>query len=135
MKRVVFFVAFVALFSCAPMAHTQGDRAAQIRLQVQQTIERLELTDEQIERFLPVVERSLLAQKELMAKYGLDPESRQAARPDRKTLKALRAEMEALRANTLAELEGILSDTQLTALIAIQEERRAAMQSRMRDSR
>jgi hypothetical protein len=64
----------------------------------------------------------------------MDPESRQgsAEKPGLRKMRAMRKEMNAVRENTLGELEQILSDEQLEEFKNIQEERQAEMRERMR---
>ena len=105
--------------------------------QMQKTIERLELTDEQLEQVKPVLQGAASEQQKILASYGMDPQSRQNAtsKPGIRKMRAMRSEMDAVRENTLSELGPILSDEQMEEFKLIQEERQAEMRERMRASR
>lgn len=137
MKRLITAVTIVALFAIGTQAMAEDDRAAMAKEQMQQTFERLDLTDEQIEQVRPVLEKSAAEQQEILARYGIDLEAPQSSseKPGRRQLMAMRKEMEPVRKNTLTELGEILSDEQLEELKRIQEERRAEMRGRMRGGR
>jgi hypothetical protein len=125
----------LSLFS-AP-AGAEDERAAMAKEQMQETFERLELTDEQIEQVRPVLQESASAQREILASYGMDPQGRQASakKPGLRQMKAMRKEMHAVRENTLSELDPILSDEQFAEFKLIQQERQAEMRERMRAAR
>lgn len=137
MKRLITAVTIVALFAIGTQAMAEDDRAAMAKEQMQQTFERLDLTDEQIEQVRPVLEKSAAEQQEILARYGIDLEAPQSSseKPGRRQLMAMRKGMEPVRKNTLTELGEILSDEQLEELKRIQEERRAEMRGRMRGGR
>jgi hypothetical protein len=125
----------LSLFNASVKA--DDERAAKAQEQMQQTFERLELTDEQIEQVKPVLQESASAQQEILASYGMDPQSRQnsASKPGLRQMRAMRSEMEGVRKDTINELEPILSNEQLDEFKLIQQERRAEMKERMRASR
>ena len=104
---------------------------------MQQTIERLGLTAEQIEQVEPVLKESAAARQEILSKYGMDAESRQgsAEKPGLRKMRSMRKEMESVRKSTMDELEGVLSDEQLEEFERIQEERQAEMRERLRGAR
>ena len=127
----------IVLLVLGSQAAAQDDRTTMMREEMQQTFERLELTDEQIERVEPILQESARARRDIMAKYGMDPRSRHNAesKPAPSQMKAMRNEMEAVRKKTFAELEQILSAEQLEEFNLIREERRAEMRERMREAR
>ena len=132
-------IAIVLLTLSLTSAHlpADDDRAAMAQAQMQQTMERLELTDEQIEQAKPVLQGAASAQREILASYGMDPQGRQnsASKPGIRQMRAMRDEMTAVRESTLEELDPILSDEQMTEFKLIQEERQAEMRERIRASR
>ena len=124
--------ALLAVFAIGSVAIAQDDdRAAMAKEQLQQTVERLELSDEQIEQVRPVLEESAAARQEILSKYGIDLENPDNRPPPRK-LMSMRKEMNAVRKDTMGQLEQYLSDEQLAELKTIQEERQAEMRERMR---
>lgn len=137
MQRLTAAAALIVLFAIGTQAKADDDRAAMVQKQMQQTFERLELTDEQIEQVKPVLEVSVASMQQILLSYGMDPESRQgsAEKPQFRKMRAMRKEMHAVRENTLAELELILSDEQLEEFKRIQGERQAEMRERMRGAR
>ena len=134
MQRLTAAATLIVLFAIGTQAKADDDRAAMAQEQMQQTFEGLELTDEQIEQVKPVLEASVASMQEILLSYGMDPESRQgsAEKPGLRKMRAMRKEMNAVRENTLGELEQILSDEQLEEFKNIQEERQAEMRERMR---
>jgi hypothetical protein len=137
MQRLITAATLIALFAIGTQAKADDDPASTIQEQMQQTFERLELTDEQIEQVKPVLEESAASRQAILLSYGMDPESRQgsAEKPGVRKMRAMRKEMHAVRDNTLAELELILSDEQLEEFKRIQGERQAEMRERMRGAR
>jgi hypothetical protein len=137
MQGLTAAATLIALFAIGTQAKADDDRAAMAQEQMQQTFERLELTDEQIEQVKPVLEASVASMQEILLSYGMDPESRQgsAEKPGFRKMRAMRKEMHAVRENTLAELELVLSDEQLEEFKRIQGERQAEMRERMRGAR
>jgi Spy/CpxP family protein refolding chaperone len=134
MKRLAIAAALVALL--APGTHFAAEESQTEMAQehMRQIFERLELTDEQIDKVKPVLEESAAAQQAILSCYGMDRESRQdsAEKPGLREMRAMRKEMETVRKSTLGELERILSDEQLEEFTSIQEERRAEMKKRLR---
>lgn len=137
MRRAAASITLIVLLATGMQAVAEDDRTEKAKEQIQQTIERLELTDEQAEQVKPVLEESAAAGQEILSSYGMDPESRQdsAGKPGIRKMRAMRNEMNALRENTLGELEQVLSDEQLEDFKRIQEERQAEMRERMREGR
>lgn len=137
MQRLTAAATLIVLFAIGTQAKADDDRAAMAQEQMQQTFEGLELTDEQIEQVKPVLEASVASMQEILLSYGIDPESHpgSAEKPGIRKMRAMRKEMNAVRENTLAELELILSDEQLEEFKRIQGERQAEMRERMRGAR
>jgi hypothetical protein len=137
MNRLTAAATLIVLFAIGTQAKADDDRAAMAQQQMQQTFERLELTEEQIEQAKPVLEASAASMQEILLSYGMDPESRQGSseKPGLRKMRAMRKEMHAVRDNTLAELELILSDEQLEEFKRIQGERQAEMRERMRGAK
>ncbi len=137
MKPLTTAIAILALSLISPRLQADEHRAAMAQAQMQQTMARLELTDEQIEQVKPVLQGAASAQQEILVSYGMDPQSRQngASKPGMRQMMAMRDEMTAVRESTLEALDPILSDEQMDEFKLIQKERQAEMRERMRASR
>ncbi|MEO1596472.1 MAG: Spy/CpxP family protein refolding chaperone [Pseudomonadota bacterium] len=130
MKTLKIAAALVASLAVSTHALAEDDRAAMAQEQMQQTFERLDLTDEQIDQVKPVLEASAEEREKIMSEYGMDPES--GKRPGMRKMRAMKQEMDSVQEKTIAELKKILTDEQITEFQQIQEERQAAMRDRMR---
>ena len=127
----------IILLVTSTMVVADDHRPAMAQERMQQTIERLELTDEQIEQATPVFEKAAAARQAILSNYGIDPESNPGSseKPGLREMRAMRKEMNDLRNETVSELEQILSDEQLEEFKRIQQERQAEMRERMRGAR
>lgn len=137
MKQFWVLAALIAMLAVGSPAIAEDDRAAQAQEQIEQTIERLALTDEQIERVQPILEESRASQQAIMAKYGVDPESRAGSgmKLGPRQARAMRKELNEVQADTNAELEKLLSAEQIEEFKVIQQERSDQMRERLRSSR
>ena len=140
MTRVLITASSLVLLLISSVSHAADDRAAQAEQRIEEAKVRLNLSDEQLEQLAPVLEQSTNAQRTIMASYGIDlddlndpgaPKQRLGFRQARE----MRGEMEAVRANTFGQLEGILTDEQLDEFRRMQEERRAEMRKRIQAGR
>jgi len=79
----------------------------------------------------------MAAQRRVLASYGIDPENRNGRgnRPGLRQARAMRKEMNAVRSDTLAEVDKILTDAQLKEFKRMQEERQAEMRQPIRGAR
>jgi hypothetical protein len=95
---------------------------------------RLNLSDDQLDRMAPVLEESIEAQRRILSRYGIDLERRNGSKGKLglRQARSMRQELEAVRADTLSELEGILNDDQLDEFERMQEERKAEMREHIR---
>ncbi|MEM7541539.1 MAG: hypothetical protein AAF384_08115 [Pseudomonadota bacterium] len=134
MKHIANVGLLVALIVNGAPALADDDQAAEVAQRLQQTIAELELTDEQIERVKPVLQDSMNARRAIMSSYGLDPDNLKGAAGTLKPRQALamRKELKSARAETLTELEKILSEEQLDNFKRILEERREEMRDKIR---
>ncbi len=134
MNQFMKSVTLLLLLTAGTQNMAAEERAAQAELQLQQTIDRLELTEEQIEQARPILLQSQQAQRAVLASYGIDLESGQ---PPAKKLglsqaRAMQGQMDAIRQGTLRDLKPVLSDKQLDELQRIQAERRDEVRARIR---
>ena len=113
------------------------EQIEQIRARIQETRERLNLTDEQIEQVTPILRAGFEAQMEVLEQHGIDIGNRSGGR-NRLRLRQLRRlgrDLDAARERTAAELGAVLSEEQIEVYKEIQEERRQAMRERLRGRR
>lgn len=137
MKQLTGLTALIAMLAVGPLAVAQDDRAARAQEQVEQTIERLDLTDEQIERAKPILEETRASRQAIMARYGVDPDGRAVGgkKLGLREAMAMRKELNQVQEKTNAELKKILNAEQFKELEVIQQERSDAMRERIRSAR
>ena len=104
---------------------------------MEETKQRLALTDEQVEQVKPVMESAAQQQKEILAKYGVNLDDPNGQRPRLGMMQArqMRSEIQKVNKDMLAQLDGVLTEEQLKELKKIQDERRAEMKQRIRAGR
>jgi hypothetical protein len=137
MIRLTTVATLLVVCMTSATVNADDDRAAMAQEQMQQTFDRLELIDGQIEQVKPVLQASASTQRKILSRYGMDPQSREnaAGKPGLRQMRAMRDEMDAVRESTLSELAAVLSDEQLEEFKLIQKERQAEMKERMRAAR
>ena len=134
MKRLFSKAAIVSLALVSPFALASSDRVAQVEQRMGEARERLNLSDEQLEQMTPVIEESMRKRRAILSSYGVDPENRANAKGKlglRKAL-AMKKELNAVRADTLQALDGVLTDEQLEEFKLMQAERQSEMRERIR---
>ena len=134
MKTVFVAVMLGVLLMVSPCGFADDHMGEPAQSQLQETIDRLELTDEQIEKAKPVLENAVDKRDAILKKYGMDEASLEsgAKRPGRRSLRAMRGEMDELSDETIEDLRGILTVEQIDEYEALQTERREAMRNRIR---
>jgi hypothetical protein len=137
MKSLLAALSLIILMLASPLSSANEDRSAALKERLQEAQARLNLSDAQVDQMAPIMERSMQQQKAIMARYGVDPENPASAsrQPSLREMRAMNQEMEAVRSNTTAALEPILSDAQMAEFQRMQEERKAQMRERARSSR
>lgn len=137
MKQLTGLAALIAMLAVGSLAVAQDDRAAQAQKQMEQTIERLDLTDEQIERVKPILEETRASRQAIMARYGVDPDGGAVGgkKLGLREARAMRKELNQVQEETNAELKKILNAEQLKELEVIQQERSDDMRERIRSAR
>jgi hypothetical protein len=113
------------------------DRAAEVEQRMEESRERLELTDEQAEQIAPILEESTAARRDILSKYGIDLE-RRSARAQRLGLSeggALKQELDVVRKDTLSAVADILTEQQLEEFKRMQKETQAQVRRRIREHR
>ena len=134
MKQLLSKAAIVSLALVSPFALASSDRAAQVEQRMEEVRERLDLSDEQLQQMMPVIEESISKRRAILSSYGIDPEKRTDIKGQlglRKAL-AMKKELDAVRADTLQGLNGILTKEQFEEFKRMQAERQAEMRERIR---
>ena len=134
MIRILVIFAAMAAVMASATTHAQDDRAAEAEERMEQAKARLNLTDEQADQMAPVLESSIEARREILANYGVDLESGNgsASKLGFRKARAMKKELEVVRADTLDAVDDILTDEQLDEFRRIQEERQAEVRERFR---
>lgn len=137
MKPILAAVSLMTLVLASPLSTASEDRAAELKGRMQEAQARMNLSDAQIDQMAPIMERAMQAQKDILARYGMDPENRNSSgrRPGLREMRAMKQEMAVVRSDTNTALEPILSDAQMAEFQRMQEERKAQMRERMGSSR
>ena len=137
MNRIITTSATVLFMTFSLLAFAQNDRTAQFEQRMEEARTRLDLSEEQIEAFSPVLKESITEQRRILSNYGvnLDDRSDTAGRLGIRQARAMRKELEAVRADTQSALKPILNDEQLDEFQRMQEERRVEMRERIRGGR
>ena len=136
MHRLLATAALLTLM-LSPLAHAADEQRPDPEQRIEQMATRLDLTDEQIDQVTPVLQDSMERQRSILSSYGIDLDSpdAQPGKLGMRKARAMRKELDAVRTDTLDELELILSDEQLAEFERIQEERRTEMRERIRGGR
>lgn len=135
-KAVFIAITFLAVFP-ASAASEQELQITDAESHLEQTMARLELSDEQKQALVPVLESSMSSQQQILASYGIDIEKgeRPAQGLGMRNAMAMKRELDAVRADTLKTVSGILSAEQFGEFKRMQAERQAVMRERIMGGR
>jgi uncharacterized protein (DUF1778 family) len=134
MKQLLSKAAILSLVLISPFALANSDRMAQVEQRMEEARERLNLSNEQMDQMMPVLEESMEKRRAILSNYGIDPENRANAKGElglRKAL-AMKKELNAIRTDTLRALDDVLTDEQLEEFKLMQAERQSEMRERIR---
>ena len=121
-----------------PASWAEVDRVAQFEERIAETSERLNLSDEQIERLRPVLKSGFEAQMAVLADHGIDLENRNSGTQKKlgfREARKLRKDLDHVRKNTSEHVEGILSEKQFSEYKKIQDERKKKMREMIKERR
>lgn len=132
------FLTLLSLLLAAPLFAQPTAPNAEVRerisRQVDDTLFRLDLNEEQRYAVAPILEADMLERLAVMQEYGIDPQNPSAnGRPSMRTMRKMRGDIEDVRERTESQLKDHLTDDQLDAWKEIEEERQAEMRSRFRN--
>ncbi len=136
MTRIIIALA-LSLTAALAVAQPTAEQREQLEQRLATVAERLQLTEEQKAQIEPIITDSFTQRQEILARYGIDPQagSGRSGRPNPRTARKLRQEMESVRDATTSQMEAILDDEQLAEFARIQEESRAELRSQIRGGR
>ncbi len=140
MKTIRLLAATLILLALSPQSTmaTDQEMSETARKRFEEARSRLELSDEQVELVVPIVLESFQRQKAVLERYGLDIEKLGSGDQPRlrfRQARKLSKELDGVRADTLKELDEILSPSQLKEYERLQSERREATRKRIRAGR
>jgi hypothetical protein len=137
MTRILTTMMFFCLVIFSPLTLAETDQAAQLEQRLEQAKARLGLTDDQLEQMAPVLQETMDAQQRILTSYGIDLEGQDDPAQTlgvRKAM-AMKRELDVVRADMLAAVEGILTNEQFDEFKRLQSERQSEMRKRIRGQR
>ena len=136
MKKLMMYCMALSMLFLALNAHSDDDRQSTIESRLQETKVRLNLTEEQVDQVFPILENSANERQAILAKYGVDLENPELSEKlGMRQARAMKRELDAVGAETLASIESILTEAQIEEFKQLQEERQAKMREQMRSRR
>ena len=145
--RIVAIVLAAVVWCTAPAAgnvstapgqeEERTEQLEQLRQRLEEARTRLDLTDAQVEQVRPILRAELEALQGVLQEHGIDIRDRSggANRLRFRQLRRLQRDLNAVREQTLEDLDEVLTDEQLETYREIQEENRQAMRERLRQRR
>ena len=111
----------------------RAEQAEQFQQRLEETRSRLNLTDEQVEQVRPILRAGFEALLEVLEEHGIDLQDRSGAagRLRFRQLRRLQRDLNAVREQTIEDLDDVLTDEQLETYKEIQEENRQAIRKRL----
>ena len=133
----ILLISLCAGLAAGNAEQNEANGFPEVKAQLEQAKDRLNLTDEQVEQVKPILRESIEASKQVLDKHGIDLSvpKEQRTRPSFREMRAIKKDMKAVRTATTEKLAVVLSDDQLDAYKEIQEERREEMQEQIRARR
>lgn len=139
-KDVRSLLALVAasalLLSGVAVAQDREEIEAKAEERLEQVIENLELTDEQVEALRPIFQSSFERQAAVLEQYGIDlSDGEQDDKLSRRERRKLRGDLKDERERTEDAIAEVLTDDQFDAYKETAEERHDEMRERLKDRR
>ena len=145
--RIVAIAIAAVVWCAAPAAgnvstalgqqESRTEQLEELRQRLEEARTRLNLTDEQVEQVRPILRAGSEALLGVLQEHGIDLRDRSggADRLRFRQLRRLQRDLNAVREQTLEDLDEVLTDAQLETYKEIQEENRQAMRERLRQRR
>lgn len=140
MKNVIFLTILFSLMASLTTSLAQqvdSDQIAEFEARIEQTKQRLNLSDEQVANIEPVLISRAEASMLVLENNGIDltVPREQRERPGFQQMQTIAKELQAVREETAEEMAEILSEEQMQEYRKIQKENRAEMRERIRARR
>ena len=118
-----------------PVVAQEEDRIAQLEERIVETRKRMNLSDEQVEQITPLMEAHIESIATALDKHGINFQDRSGERKrlNFREMRALRKDLDAVRADTADKLSAILDESQIKEYKKIQAERKVALRERIRE--
>jgi len=134
--RLLRVLAFALLLLATPLyaqdTVADNETTERFRSIMDETEERLQLTDSQKETVRPILNDDQMQRQAILNEYGIDLENIDPEnRPGRRTLLKMRRDMNKVNKRTEKQLASVLTDDQMAEWGALQEERREKMRDRL----
>ena len=115
----------------------RAEQAEEFQQRLEEARTRLNLTGEQVKRVRPILRAGVEGLLEVLEEHGVDLRDRSgpAGRLRLLQLRRLQEDLDAVRRQTVKDLDDVLTDAQLEAYKEIQEENRKALRERLRQRR
>jgi Spy/CpxP family protein refolding chaperone len=124
------------LLSGVAVAQDREEIEAKAEERLEQVIENLELTDEQVEALRPIFQSSFERQAAVLEQYGIDlSDGEQGGKLSRRERRKLRGDLKDEREKTDDAIAEVLTDEQFDAYKEMAEERQDEMRERRKDRR
>lgn len=118
----------------AQIAAPSEEARERMRAQIEESLERLHLTDAQRETVRPILEESFAQRLAVLEKHGIDLENQDANdRPGFRTMRKLGKDMDNVRKDTEKQLQAVLTADQMNLWKELEEERRARMREQFKN--
>jgi Spy/CpxP family protein refolding chaperone len=136
-RSLLALVAASALLpSGVAVAQDREEIEAKAEERLEQVIENLELTDEQVEALRPIFQSSIERQAAVLEQYGIDlSDGEQGGKLSRRERRKLRGDLKDEREKTDDAIAEVLTDEQFDAYKEMAEERQDEMRARRKDRR
>lgn len=137
MRLLLALVAASALLlSGVAVAQDREEIEAKAEERLEQVIENLELTDEQVEALRPIFQSSFERQAAVLEQYGIDlSDGEQGGKLSRRERRKLKGDLKDEREKTDDAIAEVLTDEQFDAYKEMAEERQDEMRERRKDRR
>lgn len=137
MRSLLALIAASALLlSGVAVAQDREEIEDKAEERLEQVIENLELTDEQVEALRPIFQSSFERQAAVLEQYGIDlSDGEQGGKLSRRERRKLRGDLKDEREKTDDAIAEVLTDEQFDAYKEMAEERQDEMRERLKDRR
>ncbi len=127
-----FFLVLMAAPLHAQTTASSDELSARVQSQVEDSLERLALTDDQREPVRLILEATFADRLAVMERHGVDPAQLQAGnRPGYRTMRRMSKDIDRVRKATERQLQEVLTEDQMDVWSTMEDERRARMRAQL----